>query len=378
MRILTIVGARPQFIKAAVVSRAIGAYNSDSPEKIVEKIAHTGQHYDQNMSDIFFEEMQIPKPDFQLSIGSGNHGKQTGAMLEKLENVMIEEKPDLVMVYGDTNSTLAGALAAAKLHIPVAHVEAGLRSFNRKMPEEINRILTDQISELLLCPTDEAVKNLAQEGIPSPRLNTKVIKTGDVMNDAALFYAGKSSGDWLVKNRLGPGKYILATIHRAESTNEPQRLKSLLKTLDFISKNFLPVVWPMHPRTSNLIENNTELLTEFNAASFVKIDPIGYIDMVCAERNAKLILTDSGGVQKEAFFHKVPCVTMRTETEWVELVGAGWNLIAGLESEKIIASVEKMLNLDTEKLPYPDLYGSGLAGQNIVNELIKWGKENGK
>lgn len=307
MKILTIVGARPQFIKAAVVSRAIKEIAATAAG-ICELIAHTGQHYDQNMSDVFFTEMQIPKPDFNLEVGSGSHAQQTGAMLIKLEEIMNSERPDLVMVYGDTNSTLAGALAAAKLHIPVAHVEAGLRSFNRKMPEEINRILTDQIAELLLCPTDEAVNNLRNEGIPGPKLKTRVLKTGDVMNDAALFYSRLADNTWLNKHSLTPKKYILATIHRAESTDTPERLQKLLQTLDQISRKHMPVIWPMHPRTSNMIKNNAELSQTLDKASFVAIAPIGYLDMVCAEKNARLIVTDSGGVQKEAFFHRVPCL----------------------------------------------------------------------
>ncbi len=378
MKILTIVGARPQFIKAAVVSRAIKNCMQATGSTIQELIVHTGQHYDQNMSDIFFDEMQIPKPHFQLAVGSGSHAQQTGQMLIRLEEAMLNEKPDMVLIYGDTNSTLAGAMAAAKLHIPIAHVEAGLRSFNHKMPEEINRILADRVSSLLLCPTDEAVKNLATEGIPCPRLGTKVIKTGDVMNDAALFYGKLATNAWLKKHSLNPQKYILATIHRAESTDAPEKLQKLLVTLDLISRKHHPVVWPMHPRTSNMIRNNPELNKTLEQASFIAIDPIGYLDMVCAEKNARLIVTDSGGVQKEAFFHKIPCVTMRTETEWVELVEAGWNKIAGLEPENIISAVETMLALDTKKLPYPDLYGSGKAGENIVKELIKWGKENDK
>jgi UDP-GlcNAc3NAcA epimerase len=329
------------------------------------------------MSDIFFEEMQIPKPDFNLAVGSGSHAKQTGEMLVKLEQTMLNEKPDITMVYGDTNSTLAGALAAAKLHIPIAHVEAGLRSFNREMPEEINRILTDQISELLLCPTDEAVKNLKNEGIPSPELKTRVIKSGDVMNDAAIFYARQSNDSWLKKHKLTSGKYILATIHRAESTDKPERLEKLLKALDQISREFFKIVWPMHPRTKNLINKTPALKNQLEQSSIVAIDPIGYKEMVCAEKNARLIVTDSGGVQKEAFFHKIPCVTMRTETEWVELLEAGWNVIAGLEPEKIIEKVKKMLNIKPADLPYPDLYGSGQAGSNIVNELIKWRENNG-
>jgi UDP-GlcNAc3NAcA epimerase len=242
------------------------------------------------------------------------------------------------------------------------------------MPEEINRILTDQVSELLLCPTAEAVKNLKNEGIPSPRLNIRVVNTGDVMNDAAIFYARQSNDSWLKKHKLTSGKYILATIHRAESTDKPERLEKLLKALDQMSRVFFKVVWPMHPRTKNLINKTPALKNQLENSSLITIDPIGYKEMVCAEKNARLIVTDSGGVQKEAFFHKIPCVTMRTETEWVELIKAGWNLIAGLEPEKIIESVKIMLDKDLQALPYPDLYGWGKAGENIVNELIKWSR----
>ncbi|MBU1105892.1 MAG: UDP-N-acetylglucosamine 2-epimerase (non-hydrolyzing) [Candidatus Riflebacteria bacterium] len=378
MKVLTIVGARPQFIKAAVVSRTIAEYNLNACEPIQEQIIHTGQHYDQNMSDIFFDEMQIPRPHYQLAVGSGSHALQTGQMLIKLEEAMMLENPDMVLIYGDTNSTLAGALAAAKLHIPVAHVEAGLRSFNHNMPEEINRILADRVSSLLLCPTVEAVKNLASEGIPCPRLKAKVVNTGDVMNDAAIFYAKLSNSSWLEQNKLLPHQYILATIHRAESTDNPENLKNLMAALDMISRKHYPIVWPMHPRTRNLISSNPELSKLLATSAFKAIEPIGYLDMVCAEKHARLIVTDSGGVQKEAFFHKVLCVTMRTETEWVELVEAGWNMIAGLEPEKIVAAVEQMLMIDPQKLPWPDLYGLGNAGQNIVKELIKWSREQAR
>lgn len=376
MKILTIVGARPQFVKAAVVSRAIEKHNHKSDNRIQELIVHTGQHYDQNMSEIFFDEMQIPKPKFQLAVGSGSHAQQTAQMLIKLEEVMLNEKPDMVLIYGDTNSTLAGALAAAKLHIPVAHVEAGLRSFNHKMPEEINRILADKISTLLLCPTNEAVKNLANEGIPCPKLGSIVVKTGDVMNDAALFYAEKSNKNWLKENALAPEKYILATIHRAENTDDRQNLKNLLIVLDQISRETFPIVWPMHPRTRKLIKSDSELSNLLEKSSLKIIEPIGYLDMVCAEKNAKLIVTDSGGVQKEAFFHKVFCVTLRTETEWVELVQSGWNTIAGLEPENIFKCVTNMLEKSATELPWPDLYGSGNAGENIVKELLNWESQN--
>lgn len=373
MKILTIVGARPQFIKAAVVSRAIAEYNSHCSLKklIEEKIVHTGQHYDKNMSDVFFEEMRIPKPHYNLAIGSGTHAEQTGNMMIALEKVFLEEKPDMVLVYGDTNSTLAGSLTAVKIHIPVVHVEAGLRSFNRNMPEEINRILTDQISTLLLCPTDTAVENLKNEGIPNKHINCRVINCGDTMNDAAIFYGGLSTDKWLKDNKLQSNNYILATIHRAESTNTPERLSMLITALDNISREYYQVVWPMHPRTRAMINYNPELKKQIEESQIKIIEPIGYLEMVCAEKNCKIILTDSGGVQKEAFFHKKLCVTMRTETEWVELVQAGWNKIAGLEPENIIKCVKEMLSIDITKLSYPNLYGNGTAGKRIVEELVK-------
>lgn len=372
MKILTIVGARPQFIKAAVVSRAIADYNKgcEVEKRIEEKIVHTGQHYDQNMSDIFFEEMQIPKPHYNLAIGSGSHAEQTGNMMMALEKVFLNEKPDMVLVYGDTNSTLAGSLTAAKIHIPVVHVEAGLRSFNRDMPEEINRILTDQISALLLCPTDTAVENLKNEGIPNKHINCKVVNCGDTMNDAAIFYGNLSTDKWLKDNKLQTNSYILATIHRAESTNTPERLSKLITALDKISRDCYQVVWPMHPRTKAMVNNNLELKKQVETSKIKIIEPIGYLDMVCAEKNCRLVLTDSGGVQKEAFFHKKLCVTMRTETEWVELVKAGWNKIAGLEPDNIIKCVKEMLTKDAESLDYPNLYGNGIAGRRIVEEIV--------
>ena len=372
MKILTIVGARPQFIKAAVVSRAIAEYNSHCilGKHIEEKIVHTGQHYDQNMSDIFFEEMQIPRPHYNLAIGSGSHAEQTGNMMIALEKVYLDEKPDMVLVYGDTNSTLAGSLTAAKLHIPVVHVEAGLRSFNREMPEEINRILTDQISTLLICPTDAAVDNLKNEGIPNNHNYCKVVNCGDTMNDAAIFYGSLSNNKWLKDNCLQSNNFILATIHRAESTNTTERLSKLISALDKISKEYYQVVWPMHPRTKAMINNYSDLKKQIKNSYIRIIEPIGYLDMVCAEKNCRLILTDSGGVQKEAFFHKKLCVTMRTETEWIELVKTGWNKIAGLEPENIIKCVKKMLEKNIDNLDYPNLYGNGTAGEKIVKELL--------
>ncbi|MBF0547095.1 MAG: UDP-N-acetylglucosamine 2-epimerase (non-hydrolyzing) [Candidatus Riflebacteria bacterium] len=373
MKILTIVGARPQFVKAAVVSRVIREHNANNFEgsSILEVIIHTGQHYDENMSGIFFDELDIPKPDFNLGVGSGSHGAQTGEMLTGIEKILLSEKPDSVLVYGDTNSTLAGALAASKLHIPIAHVEAGLRSFNREMPEEINRVLTDHISSWLFCPTATAVINLSNEGIKGAK---KVFNSGDVMFDAALFYSQKAlqKSNPVFKKNL-PSEYILATIHRPASTDDIVKLTSLLETLEESGRRFFPVFWPIHPRTRNIIENDATLSKRFLSGNnkFIFLsEPLGYLDMVLAEKNSRLILTDSGGVQKEAYFHEKPCITMRTETEWVELVEAGWNFVAGLEKESILNLLEKVLNDSWIQKPHPSLYGNGKAGHEIIKILL--------
>jgi len=375
MKFLTVVGARPQFIKAAVVSRAVRSRLAASHDGSVrEVLVHTGQHYDASMSQVFFDELDIPNPDHHLGVGSGSHGAQTGAMLERLESVMVEEKPDVVLVYGDTNSTLAGALAAAKLHIPVAHVEAGLRSFNRRMPEEINRVMTDHLSTLLFCPTETAIDNLRLEGLPHVRRpEVKVIRTGDVMFDAALFYGARAEGRSLPAGFDGlHGKdFILATIHRAENTDDSTALGHLLEALERIGERLMPVVWPVHPRTRHLMERDETLRHICSRARHLRmVEPLGYLDMVAAERRARLVLTDSGGVQKEAFFHGKPCVTMRTETEWVELVDAGWNTIAGIEPEAIMTAVEGMLSARLDPANRPPLYGDGHAGEAILEVLI--------
>ena len=375
MKFLTVVGARPQFIKAAVVSRAVRSRIAASTDgSLHEVLVHTGQHYDASMSQVFFDELDIPKPDHHLGVGSGSHGAQTGAMLERLESVMMQEKPDVVLVYGDTNSTLAGALAASKLHIPVAHVEAGLRSFNRRMPEELNRVMTDHLSTLLFCPTQTAIDNLRVEGLPHARRpEVKVVRTGDVMFDAALFYGARADGRVLPSGFDGlHGKdFILATIHRAENTDDPAALGRLLEALERIGEGQMPVVWPVHPRTRHLMERHEALRGMCSRARHLRmVDPLGYLDMVVAERRARLVLTDSGGVQKEAFFHGKPCVTMRTETEWIELVDAGWNVIAGTDPEAIMTAVEKMLSTRLDPAKQPPLYGDGHAGEAILDKLI--------
>lgn len=350
MKIATIVGARPQFIKASVVSRAIEEHRKDLQEVLI----HTGQHYDGNMSDVFFDEMDIPKPDYHLGIGGGSHGQNTGRMIEQIESVLNRETPNLVLVYGDTDSTLAGALAAVKMHITVAHVEAGLRSFNRRMPEEINRVLTDHMSNILFTPTDTATANLDREGISGE----KVRQVGDVMYDATIYYSqSEKTYDVLDQHGLESNGYILATIHRAENTDDESRLKSILEGF---SNAPAPVVWPIHPRARKQIEVFGLELPE----CVVPLEPVGYLEMLELEKHSRLIATDSGGVQKEAFFHGVPCVTLREETEWVELVEQGWNRLIHPSD---LSSVEEALR--GFKLPDKksnSLFGDGNAGTAIA------------
>jgi UDP-N-acetylglucosamine 2-epimerase len=329
MKILTVVGARPQFIKLAPLSKIL------RENGINEIIVHTGQHYDENMNDLFFKELEIPEPDYNLGIGSGNHGEQTGRMLIEIEKIMLKENPDLVIVYGDTNSTLAGALAASKLHVKLAHVEAGLRSFNKRMPEEINRVLTDHVSDILFCPTQTAVENLKNEGITNG-----VYLVGDVMFDALLHFSKISDIKSNILERLNikPKEYYLATIHRAENTDNYERLKNILTAFSKLDEM---VVFPIHPRTRKMI--NYYGLDDLLENNNVKvIDPVGYLDMLKLEKNAKAILTDSGGVQKEAFWLKVPCITLRDETEWIETVNLGWNRLVGSNVEKILEAVRDL------------------------------------
>lgn len=352
MKLLTIIGARPQFIKAATVSRVVAARDD-----IHEVLIHTGQHYDANMSDVFFEEMSIPHPDYNLGIGGGTHGAMTGRQLEAIEQVLLKEEPDYVLVYGDTNSTLAGALAGAKLHIPVAHVEAGLRSFNRKMPEEINRILTDHAASILFTPTETAVKNLLAEGIPEDSIKT----VGDVMLDASLFYAARARKPaWFNALGLGGQAFVLATVHRAENTDDPSRLEQIFNGL---SKSDKPVVLPLHPRTRARLSEAGIVPSE----SVRVVDPVGYLEMVWLESNCDMICTDSGGVQKEAYFFSKPCLTMRDETEWVELVEHGWNQLVGADSESICSGIANPKTPQTQT----NLYGSGAAAEAIVETLVQ-------
>ncbi|GAB6072767.1 UDP-N-acetylglucosamine 2-epimerase (non-hydrolyzing) [Venenivibrio stagnispumantis] len=404
MKILTVLGARPQFIKAGAVSRAIKQFNSgkeivdsgkvtvDSDSEgenkklslntitnantITEIIVHTGQHYDYNMSDVFFEELDLPKPDYYLGIGGKSHGAMTGEMIIKLEEVMLKEKPDVVLVYGDTNSTLAGAIAASKLHIPIAHVEAGLRSFNMKMPEEINRVLTDRVSKWLFCPTDTAVENLKKEGFPF-KLSTNnyqlISNVGDVMYDVALYYKqfAKKPLSLFTIHYHSPlstitNHFILCTIHREENTDNIERLKNIFEAIEEISKE-IPVILPLHPRTKKIIENNN-----INPKNVITIEPVSYLEMIWLLDNCKMVMTDSGGLQKEAYFFKKPCITLRDETEWVELVEIGANILAGAEKEKILGAYRKFTNnlpLTTNHYPL-NLYGDGRASGKIVGELI--------
>ena len=357
MKIMTVVGARPQFIKAAVISRALAGHSG-----MRETLVHTGQHYDDNMSDIFFEELEIPTPDYHLGIGPESHGAQTGRMLEAIEGVIRAEQPDWVLVYGDTNSTLAGALAAAKLHIPVAHVEAGLRSFNRRMPEEINRVLTDHASDLLFAPTEAAVNNLRREGLPGDA----VALVGDVMYDAALYYAGKANPHNTVLDRFGvkPKHYVLATVHRAENTDDPETLRAVFEGLGKVAECW-PVIVPLHPRTRKCLDDaGIELPT---GGRLIASEPVGYLDMMALEKNALMIATDSGGVQKEAFFHRVPCATLRNETEWVELVEYGYNRIVGSDPDALLAALNDFSGQSPDFRQH--LYGDGKAGTKIVERL---------
>ena len=354
MKVLTILGARPQFIKAGSVSREIAKY-----KEIQEVIVHTGQHYDANMSDIFFDEMQIPKPNYFLGIGGKSHGAMTGQMIEKIEEVALKEKPDWIMVYGDTNSTLAGALVASKLHIKLAHIEAGLRSFNMKMPEEVNRILTDRVSNILFCPTDTAVQNLQNEGYD--KLDCKIVKSGDVMQDGAIFYKNLA-----VKPKIDVKEdFILCTVHRAENTDDEKRLRNIFEALNEIAIQ-TQVILPLHPRTKKILEN-----LKVNIHNVTLIDPIGYLEMVWLIDNCSLVMTDSGGLQKEAFFFKKQCITLRDETEWVELVECGANTLVGADKEKILEAYKNnsKFKIQNSKL---DLYGRGKASEKIIKELLSY------
>ncbi|GMQ23423.1 UDP-N-acetylglucosamine 2-epimerase (non-hydrolyzing) [Algoriphagus sp. oki45] len=351
MKILTILGARPQFIKAASLSRVL-----KSNPIIQEIIVHTGQHYDPNMSDVFFKELSIPKANFYLGIGGTSHGAMTGKMIEKIEEIAILEKPDWILVYGDTNSTLAGAIVASKLHINLAHVEAGLRSFNMNMPEEVNRILTDRVSNILFCPTDQAVLNLEKEGFNN--FNCSIINSGDIMLDGILFYGNLCKRP----NEISTNNFALATIHRAENTDSKDRLESILSALNEINKE-INIILPLHPRTKNKIK-------EFGIqVDFEVIDPVGYLEMIWLIKNSSIVLTDSGGLQKEAYFLNKPCVTLRDETEWIELVNSGFNILTGCEKDKIVMAYNKLINFNFSS---NNLYGNGNTSKIIMDSLLSY------
>lgn len=366
MKLITVIGARPQFIKAAVVSRVIRKNHQ-------EILIHTGQHYDSNMSDIFFKELNIPYPDYNLELGSGTHGRMTGRMLEGIESILLQIKPDIMLVYGDTNSTLAGALAASKLHIPVVHVEAGLRSYNMLMPEEQNRVLTDHISTLLLCPTQTAVDNLKKEGIYKG-----VYNTGDVMYDAVLYNAGlaekKQNFNSYLKGfiaaqgtdfksvcGLTTRNYYLATIHRAENTDASEKLKTILSAFNQLD---LPVLFPIHPRTRKLVDT-----IGLDLSNILFIEPVGYLEMLMLTRNARKVLTDSGGLQKEAYFLDTPCVTLRDQTEWVETLKDGWNVLTTIDKNTIVENVLRQQPFNQGNIQEKDAFGDGQAALKIAKIL---------
>lgn len=351
--IITIVGARPQFIKAATLSRQFQLAG------IQEIIVHTGQHFDANMSDVFFSELNIPKPTYELNIHGLTHGAMTARMLEEIEKILIAREPDGVVVYGDTNSTLAGALAASKLQIPLIHVEAGLRSFNMSMPEEINRIVTDRISNLLLCPTDTAVKNLHDEGMHLT--STRIVKTGDVMQDAFMYYASHAQLKSDIIRKIGKSRFVLATIHRQSNTDNLDNLKSIIQGLNKLNR-MIPVVMPIHPRTRNILAHNYIL------PEFMTIDPVSYFDMILLLKYCEMVVTDSGGLQKEAFFAKKHCVTLREETEWTELVENGFNMLVGTDANMLLQAYN-VLSVKSSDFKI-NLYGNGNAAEKAVEEIM--------
>ena len=366
MKLLTVIGARPQFIKAAPFSREFRRNNT-------EILVHTGQHYDANMSEIFFNELGIPEPDYNLSIGSASHGKQTGKMLEGIEEILLKEKPDGLMVYGDTNSTIAGALAASKLHIPVFHVEAGLRSYNKLMPEEQNRILTDHISDLLLCPTQTAIENLKKEGVTKG-----VYFTGDIMYDAVLNNVSIAKEKYAkndikkvieTENKLDldfeKDPYYLATVHRAENTDNLEKLTNIFKAFNLLDK---PVVLPIHPRTKHIIET-----LNISKNNILLISPVGYLEMLYLTSNASMVITDSGGLQKEAYFLKTPCTTLRDQTEWVETLGNGWNVLSNIVPDEIVEKSQRKFDVS---LPQSNAFGDGKAAEKICKRIEEFCFQN--
>lgn len=376
IKIVTIIGARPQIIKAAALSRAISNYFKNEIEEI---IVHTGQHYDSNMSEIFFNELEIPKPKYNLAVGSGKHGATTAKMTEGIEEILLNEKPDYIVLYGDTNSTLAGGISASKIHVPVVHIEAGLRSFNKRMPEEVNRILCDHVSTLLFCPTTTAIKNLKKEGFDTDNKQADidspvVYHCGDVMYDNSLYFAQKAEkqSGILTKLNLTENKFILATIHRDYNTDNPEKMNSIFSALDELSKaHQLKIVLPIHPRTAKLLSStlNPNLYESIQKNPLIVItEPAGFLDMIMLEKNCVMVLTDSGGVQKEAFFFKKPCLILRTETEWVELLEAGSALICDSSEEKIISGFNYFIN--KKDLTFPEVFGNGEAAKTICEKML--------
>lgn len=377
MRIITIVGARPQFIKASAINRAFKNMYNDEVEQL---ILHTGQHYDTNMSQVFFDQLDIPRPDFNLAIGSLSHGQQTGRMLERIERFLILKRPRAVIVFGDTNTTLAGALAASKLHIPVVHIEAGLRSFRKTMPEEINRILTDHVSTLLFTPTEKGFRNLITEGFssehhPPYRVDTPLVyQSGDVMYDNALYFAQKAETASDINSQMDLEKepFVLTTIHRAENTDDEGRLKEILKGIRNVANTGMKVILPLHPRTRKYMESlagkDQDLHIQKHPGIKI-IEPVSYLDMIILENKARMIITDSGGVQKEAYFFRKPSVILREETEWTEIVDNNAAIMAGANSAKISAAVERFSKLPPED--YPDIFGDGYASTKICKEIVE-------
>jgi UDP-GlcNAc3NAcA epimerase len=377
IKLVTIIGARPQIIKAAALSRAI---KNNFSNQISEIIVHTGQHYDENMSQVFFDELGIPKPNYNLQVGSGSHGLQTANMIIKIEEILLHEKPNAIVLYGDTNSTLAGGIAASKIHVPVIHIEAGLRSFNKSMPEEINRILCDHVSTLLFSPTLTGYRNLVKEGFkennkaPYRADNPKIYHCGDIMYDNSMYFSQVAEAKVDVEDKYGieKGKYILCTIHRNNNTDDEIRLTALFDALDTISEQEkLPIILPLHPRTSKLLEKNVEKIILKNVQNnpLIKlVNPASFLEMTALEKNAQLVITDSGGVQKEAFYFNKPCIVLRSETEWLEQVACGAAIIADADKEKVIAAFNAFKN--NTNVQFPSLYGNGKAAEFICEEII--------
>lgn len=376
IKLLTVIGARPQIIKASAVSRAIRNCYAD---QVTEKILHTGQHYDTNMSQVFFEELNIPRPDYNLNIGSGNHGVQTAKMMMGIEKVIGSEHFDGMIIYGDTNSTLAGGIVAAKLHLPVFHIEAGLRSFNMTMPEEINRVVCDQLSSMLFTPTQTAVDNLAKEGFCDSNIKFKdgkkrtIVHSGDIMYDNALYFAqlSNSKEDFFKALGIEKGNYVLATIHRDNNTDNGERLTSIFKALIQICKDeHIKIVCPLHPRTAARLQNMKELMDSISETKdFQIIPPASFLEMIMLEKHSKLMMTDSGGVQKEAYFFKKPCVILRSETEWVEIIKQKAGILADADRQMIVDSYKLLIE---RRLNYPPLFGDGHAAELIIEQIINY------